>query len=115
MKFYKDIVAEFASEQKLMEKSGQRLPFHYHSWSSESIKRFWTIWTTNGALEKQFYTIEYWKDLLAWGRSKIRNCPSVIADIGCGNGNLIDCLLKVYPNSKITGIDISEESLLTSR
>jgi hypothetical protein len=62
MKFYKDIVAEFTSEQKLAEKSGQGVPFHYHSWSSESIKRFWKIWTTNGALEKQFYPIDYQLD-----------------------------------------------------
>ena len=115
MKFYKDIVAELDDAQKLSGKSGPPSPFHYHSWSTESIKQFWTIWTTNGALKTQFYPIEYWKDLLAWTRSQIGSTPSMVADVGCGNGNLIDCLLKVYPNSKITGIDMSEESLVTAR
>ncbi len=115
MNFYKDIVAQFDDAQKPSEKSGQLSPFHYHTWSTESIKRFWTIWTTNRALKTQFYPIEYWKDLLAWVRSQIPSTPSVIADVGCGNGNLVDCLLKVYPDSKITGIDMSEESLVPAR
>ena len=115
MKFYKDIVAELGGAQNLSGKSGQPSPFHYHTWSIESIKLFWTIWTTNGALKKQFYPIEYWKDLLAWTRSQVPGTPSVVADVGCGNGNLVDCLLKVYPDSKITGIDMSEESLVTAR
>jgi ubiquinone/menaquinone biosynthesis C-methylase UbiE len=53
--------------------------------------------------------------MLAWAHEQVLAVPSVIADIGCGNGNLIDCLRKVYPQSKITGIDISEESLVTAR
>jgi ubiquinone/menaquinone biosynthesis C-methylase UbiE len=114
MKFYKDIVDELDGAQQLSGKSAQ-YPFHYHSWSTESIIRFWTIWTTNGALKNQFYPIEYWQDLLEWARSRIRGAPSVIADVGCGNGNLIDCLLKVYPHSRMTGIDMSEESLVTAR
>ena len=115
MKFYKDIVAQLDDAQTLPGKSGRPAAFHYHSWSTESIKRFWTIWTTNRALKNQFYPIVYWEDLLAWVRSQIRSTPSVIADVGCGNGNLIDCLLKIYPDSKITGIDMSEESLVTAR
>jgi len=115
MKFYKDIVAELDHAQKLSGKSDQPSPFHYHSWSTDSIKQFWTIWTTNGALKTQFYPIVYWNDLLAWARLQIPSTPSAIADIGCGNGNLIDCVLKVYPYSKITGIDMSEESLFTAR
>jgi ubiquinone/menaquinone biosynthesis C-methylase UbiE len=110
MRFYKDIVAELIDVQRLSAKTG-----HYHSWSAESIKRFWAIWTTNGALQKQFYPMAYWNDFLAWARSEVGDIPSTIADVGCGNGNLIDCLLREYPGSKITGIDMSEDSLVTAR
>jgi ubiquinone/menaquinone biosynthesis C-methylase UbiE len=110
MKFYEDIVAELKDAERLSGKVG-----HYHFWSGESIKRFWTIWTTNEALQRQFYPAEYWNDFLAWACSRIPGPPSTISDVGCGNGNLIDCLLKMYSSSKITGIDMSEESLVTAR
>jgi len=115
MKFYKDIVAELDGAQKRLGKKDQPTPFHYHSWSAQSIKKFWTIWTTNDALQKQFYPLEYWQDMLAWAGAQTMSVPAAIADIGCGNGNLIDCLRKVYPRSKITGIDMSEDSLVTAR
>lgn len=115
MKFYNDIVTELDCGETLATKSERSQLFHYHKWSTESIQRFWTIWTTNGALQKQFYPIEYWKDLLAWARLQIQITPSAIADVGCGNGNLIDCLVKTYPASNFTGIDVSEASLVTAR
>ncbi len=115
MKFYNDIVNELDGQEALSGKSGRSTLSRYHVWSPESIQRFWTIWTTNGALQKQFYPIEYWKDLLAWARLQIRSTPSRIVDVGCGNGNLIDCLVKTYPSSKSTGIDVSEASLVTAR
>lgn len=105
MKFDKDIVADLKGENS----STNSAPFHYHDWSDQSIKFFWDIWANNSALQKQFYPIEYWKDLLAWADSKLQNKPLVITDVGCGNGNLIDCIRKLYPKASIHGVDIAEE------
>lgn len=115
MKFYKDIVIELEKVQALSADGRQQAPFRYHFWSTESIRKFWAIWTTNSALRTQFYPIEYWKDLLAWAQVQMGSDRSAMADVGCGNGNLIDCLLALYPDSSITGIDMSEESLVTAR
>ena len=106
MRFYKEIVADWVRAQ---ESSTLPSKSHYHDWSANSIKFFWDIWTNNVGLRKQFYPIEYWKDFLAWADSKIDNKPSSIADIGCGNGNLIDCINKLYPNASICGVDLAEE------
>lgn len=115
MKFYKEIVAELDGQSLNAESPEQSSLFHYHAWSTESIRRFWNIWTSNTALLKQFYPLEYWTDLLAWARERIRITPAVIADIGCGNGNLIECLMTLYPASTFVGVDMTESSLAAPR
>ncbi len=104
MRFYRDIIAEAHKPIKNPET-------HYHEWSPQSIKLYWDICTNNPFIQRQFYPIEYWQDLLAWGAQKIPTTPLTIVDVGCGNGNLIECIAKIYRDAFIYGVDLSEESL----
>lgn len=55
---------------------------------------------------------EHHRDLTIWGLSKIPPMHAKqILDIGCGGGNTIKMLSVKYPNAKVVGIDISEESV----
>lgn len=55
---------------------------------------------------------EHHRDLTIWGLSHIPPMHAKqILDIGCGGGNTIKMLSVKYPNAKVTGIDISEESV----
>ena len=108
MRFYKDIIAE-------MDESRGNSANRYHEWSQQSISRYWDISTNNPFIRRQFYPMEYWEDLLAWAARKIETTPTTIVDIGCGNGNLIECIRKVYKNATIYGVDLSEESLGLAR
>ena len=38
-----------------------------------------------------------------------------VADIGCGSGHLVNVLAGAYPNSRLTGFDLSEEAISTAR
>lgn len=58
----------------------------------------------------QFYPIQYWQDLLSWAAQRIVPTPLTVVDIGCGNGNLIECIKEIYTETSIFGIDLSEES-----
>jgi ubiquinone/menaquinone biosynthesis C-methylase UbiE len=104
MRFYRDIIADV---DKLLKTSEN----HYHEWSPESIKLYWNICTNNPLIRRQFYPIEYWEDLLAWAAQKITTRPLTIVDVGCGNGNLIECISKIYGDVSIYGVDLSDESL----
>src|SRR5215813_4771943 len=104
MRFYRDIIAEV---DKPIKNSGT----HYHEWSPQSIKLYWDICTNNTFIRKQFYPLEYWEDLLAWAAQKITTAPVTIVDVGCGSGNLIECIGKIYRDASICGVDLSEESL----
>ena len=50
--------------------------------------------------------------LTEWALSEIPEfrCRNIL-DIGCGGGMLISVLAKMFPDSKICGVDISEESV----
>ncbi len=37
--------------------------------------------------------------------------PTTILDLGCGNGNVTDCILKKFPDSQYTLLDASQEML----
>jgi ubiquinone/menaquinone biosynthesis C-methylase UbiE len=104
MKFYKDLIAG-------MDESEKGSKNHYHEWSPQSIKFYWDICTNNPFIRRQFYPKEYWEDLLGWATKKITAIPRTIVDIGCGSGNLIDCISRVYRDASIYGVDLSEDSL----
>ena len=104
MRFYKDIITN-------TDTPGETPPSHsYHEWSPQSIKAYWSICTSNPFIRAQFYPKEYWEDLLDWAAKKITISPSLIVDVGCGNGNLIDSISRTYSESSIYGVDLSEES-----
>lgn len=43
-----------------------------------------------------------------WGMSFLpQDCPSEIAELGCGGGRNVAALLKRYPDSKVTAVDYS--------
>jgi ubiquinone/menaquinone biosynthesis C-methylase UbiE len=102
MRFYKDIIVDL---ERTEEQSNG-----YHEWSVESIKRYWNICTSNSFIRAQFYPTDYWEDLLRWAAMRISVRPSAIVDVGCGNGNLIDCIAKMYRDTPIYGVDLSAES-----
>lgn len=103
MRFYKDIIAHAAApaDSKTC----------YHEWSPQNIKFFWTVCSNNPFTRAQYYPSDYWIDLLDWTAKKISTRPSVIADIGCGTGNLIDCITEHYGDAFIYGVDLSEDAL----
>ena len=104
MRFYTDIVAaEDTSESQ------------YHRWSDQSVQSFWKLWTSNPFLKRQFYPLTYWQDLLAWAKQRLPGTPSVVVDVGCGNGNLVVCLLETFGKPTIVGVDLTEESLSAAR
>jgi ubiquinone/menaquinone biosynthesis C-methylase UbiE len=103
MRFYKEIIDK---------EDGSLLRQHqYHEWSEQSIQHFWNLWTSNSFLQRQFYPAEYWQDLLAWADQRLSRKPLLVADIGCGGGNLLDRLLKCYRDASIVGVDLTPESL----
>lgn len=104
MKFYTDVVAEARDE-----KEGER--YRYHRWSSDSIQTYWEIATHNPFLSRQFYPLAYWRDLIDWAAREMKQAPGRVLDIGCGAGNLIQCIRETYPESAIVGVDLTEESL----
>lgn len=104
MKFYTDVVAAERDEQ-----DGER--YHYHRWSDQSIRTFWEVATSNPFLRRQFYPLAYWRDLIAWASRQISGVPGDVLDIGCGGGNLIQCIREVFPSSAIVGVDLTEASL----
>ena len=104
MRFYRDIIAD-------MDKPAEKMKYRYHQWSPESIKFYWDVCTNNPLIQSQFYPIEYWEDLLAWASQRIPTTPLTVVDIGCGNGNLIECVSKIYKDARIYGVDLSEQSL----
>ena len=108
MRFYRDIIGKVDATQQGCRGS-------YHEWSPQSIQSYWSACTNNPFVRHQFYPNEYWNDLLAWTAKKIFACPASIVDVGCGNGNLIDCITKTYPGATIFGVDLSEESFGPAR
>lgn len=42
----------------------------------------------------------------------LKKVPKSIADIGCGGGFITSKLARLYPNAKVTGIDIDKEAIL---
>jgi ubiquinone/menaquinone biosynthesis C-methylase UbiE len=108
MKFYKDIIAE--AETRI--EGCKRL---YHEWSPQSIKSYWSACTNNPFVRAQFYPSDYWEDLLEWAAKNISTPPANIVDVGCGNGNLIDCITRTYRNALIVGVDLSDESFEPAR
>lgn len=108
MRFYKDIVEE-------RDPAASGGGYHYHEWSPRSIESYWRICTLNPFIREQFYPKLYWEDLLEWAEGLIPIRPSSIADIGCGNGNLIECITRVYPEATVHGVDLSEECLEHAR
>jgi len=103
MRFYKDIIADVDSLNKDSENS-------YHEWSPQNIEIYWNACTNNPFVRAQFYPKEYWYGLLDWAAKRISVRPSIIVDVGCGNGNLIDCIAKTYRDTSVYGVDLSEES-----
>src|SRR5262245_46546362 len=104
MRFYQDIIAEVEEKEETSKTS-------YHKWSPQSIKFFWNVCTSNPFARAQYYPKDYWDDLLDWAAKGISIRPSIIADIGCGIGNLIDCITKTYRDASVYGVDLSEDSL----
>lgn len=105
MIFYKEFIS---SNDTVFEDS----KYKYHEWSNESIERMWDTSANNPIIKEQFYPIRYWMDLLKWSTNKVSyNFKANILDIGCGSGNLIECINKYYKNSNIYGIDLTEGSL----
>ena len=103
MRFYKDIIADVDGLKEDSKSS-------YHEWSPQSIKSYWNVCTNNPIVRAQFYPKDYWDDLLDWAAKRISIRPSTIVDVGCGNGNLIDCIAKTYRDTSIYGVDLSEDS-----
>ena len=104
MRFYTDIIAA--------EDTGES---QYHRWSEQSVQSFWKLWTSNPFLKRQFYPLTYWQDLLAWAKQRLPETPSVVVDVGCGNGNLVVCLQEAFGKATIVGVDLTEESLTGAR
>lgn len=104
MKFYRDMIAQADPVAK-------NHRYHYHEWSPESIKSYWDICTNNPFIREQFYPMVYWEDLLGWAVPRVTINPTTIVDVGCGNGNFIECIGKVYKDAAIYGVDLSEQSL----
>jgi len=57
----------------------------------------------------------YWEDLLAWSAQKVTITPLTIVDVGCGSGNLIECIRSIYRDKSIYGVDLSEQSLESAK
>jgi ubiquinone/menaquinone biosynthesis C-methylase UbiE len=108
MKFYKDLISD-------LDKTTKTCKYQYHEWSPQSIEVFWDISTHNPFIRQQFYPMDYWEDLLGWAAEKSKARPSSIVDVGCGNGNLIECIKSIYRNATIYGVDLSEDSLEFAR
>jgi ubiquinone/menaquinone biosynthesis C-methylase UbiE len=104
MRFYRDIISD-------VEGALENSKYQYHNWSPQSISVYWDTWTHNPFLRNQFYPIEYWQDLLLWANQRIATPPLRVLDIGCGDGNLIACIRKVYKEAWIWGVDISAQSM----
>ena len=104
MRFYKDIIDQVAETAK-------NDVTKYHEWSPQSIEFYWNICTSNPLIRRLFYPMEYWEDLLAWAASKIKTTPRTIVDVGCGNGNLIERIGKIYKEATIYGVDLSEDAM----
>ena len=101
MRYYKQIIEE----------NDPRPAHRYHSWSQESVSRFWQIFSANPLLRQQFYPQSFWTDLLAWSAEIMTGEPKSVADLGCGGGSVVACIQKCFPGASVTGFDISSESL----
>src|SRR4030095_12866170 len=108
MRFYSDIITS-------SDKSKKTTKYHYHQWSPHSIKFYWDICTNNPFIRRQFYPLVYWEDLLEWSAQRITMMPLTIVDVGCGSGNLIECIRKIYKDKSIYGVDLSEDSLESAK
>lgn len=108
MRYYKDIILQEDGTRKADK-------YHYHEWSPESITSYWDICTNNPFIRRQFYPIDYWEDLLAWSNKRMTTESLAIVDVGCGTGNVIRCLSKIYKRAAICGVDLSEHSLGPAR
>lgn len=108
MKFYLDILRE-KLDKKLLNDTHL---YHYHIWTSKSIKKFWQI-STSSLVNEQFYPIEYWYDIVNWAISNIKHLNKIkkICDVGCGTGNMIKVLSEKFPKAEILGIDLTEDSM----
>jgi len=68
--------------------------------------------------DKYAFLQNKWQDNLIFSiksRSRILNLPSAILDIGSGTGNLCFKLSKIYPHTKILGIDIAPGMIAYSK
>jgi Methylase involved in ubiquinone/menaquinone biosynthesis len=55
---------------------------------------------------------EHHRGLAEWALSTLPDIsPKKILDVGCGGGMLISLLSELFPNSKLTGIDISSDAV----
>jgi len=103
MKFYKEEIKNVTPGDVSLEE-------HYHIWSPESIRRFWTIWANNKRLSQQFYPEEYYENLFNRLPAFINKSASVV-DIGCGTGTVLSVLERLKVGQSFVGVDLSEESI----
>jgi ubiquinone/menaquinone biosynthesis C-methylase UbiE len=110
MRFYLDVIKDLD-----LAKNGdlnKSIHYKYFTWSDETIGRFWHINSINPITSSQFYPKIYWLDILSWF-AKTTNIQRLrqVVDIGCGSGNMIECLLQIIELEKCIGVDISREAI----
>ncbi len=109
MEFYEDVL-----RAQTFDAADLPLGAHFHTWTPESIARFWTIWANNPILRGQFYPARYYEALLSEAAPHVRDAATV-ADIGCGSGTVLSVLRAQGIGRRRIGVDLSEDSLAALR
>ena len=108
MDFYQDVIAHASTAADLP------LGAHYHAWTPDTIAQLWTIWANNGQLRRQFYPAAYYEAMLDEARPNLGSASTVV-DIGCGSGTVLSVLRARRIGARLTGVDLSEESIAKLR
>lgn len=56
-----------------------------------------------------------YRDFVEWLLSEVREEPSNVLDLGCGNGVLTCLLAHLWPNARVIGVDRNENGLAVAR
>ena len=82
-----------------------------HIWTDEQVKTFWDY---ESKFPENYWSRTFGKDLIKKYSLYLKD-SKIILDLGCGDGGLIESLLKVgkhnFKNSSIYGIDTSNSSI----
>lgn len=75
-------------------------------WTPERVERFWNYYSSNPALEDNYFAKAVGRDLIRYASRRIK--LGAVLDMGCGRGDLIGYLVEDH---RASGVDQSPDSV----